>query len=91
MFVPGGTADKKLEGIYRNCFLFSSNVFFTFVHLGMPFNGGGGGGMGDNSNSTAKFKIQFMNSSPALATLVSSLFSRKTKPLKQNMGEITVG
>lgn len=60
-----GQQIKKLEGIYRNCFLFSSNVFFTFVHLGMPFNGGGGGGMGDNSNSTAKFKIQFMNSSPA--------------------------
>lgn len=65
VFVPGGTADKKLEGIHKNCFLFSSNVFFTFVHLGMPFSGGGGG-MGDNSNSTAKFKIQFMNSSPAL-------------------------
>lgn len=67
MFVPGGTADKKLEGLHKNCFLFSSNAFFTFVHLGMPFSGGrGGGGMGDNSNSTAKFKIQFMNSSPVL-------------------------
>lgn len=38
MFVPGGTGDKKLEGIFRNCFFFSfssSNMFFAFVHLGM--------------------------------------------------------
>lgn len=61
MFVPGGTADKKKKVagiIQRNRFIFSSNVFFPFVHLG-------DGGEGDNSNPTAKFKIQFMNSSLA--------------------------
>lgn len=34
-----GQQIKKLEGIYKNdfFFLFCSKVFFTFVHLGMPF------------------------------------------------------
>lgn len=88
VLAPEGTADKKQEGIHRNSFvfLFFSNVFLAFVHLGWLFNGGGGGGTGDNSNSTAKFKIEFMNY-PALWLF----FFGKTKPLKQNMGEITVG
>lgn len=67
MFVPGGTADKKLEGIHKNCFFFyflqmCFSLLFIWARHSMEE---GGGGMGDNSNSTAKFKIQFRNSSPA--------------------------
>lgn len=88
VFVPGGTADKKLVGIHRNCFFISPNVFFTFVHPSMPFTGAGDGG--------EAIVIQLLNFKFNLWTLQHP-YSRelrskkkKNKTLKQNRGEITV-